>query len=52
MNKPLITVIVPLYNVEQYLRRCIESIICQTYDKLEFVLVGKWRYVLVYRRTV
>lgn len=39
MNKPLITVIVPLYNVEQYLRRCIESIICQTYDNLEIILV-------------
>ena len=36
----LISVIVPVYNVEQYLERCIQSIINQTYDHLEILLVN------------
>ena len=35
MNQnPRISVIVPVYNVEQYLPRCVESILAQTYDCL------------------
>lgn len=39
MQDPLISVIVPVYNVGNYLARCIESIIGQTYKKLEIILV-------------
>lgn len=39
MNNPLVTVVVPVYNVEKYLDRCIESIVNQTYDNLEIILV-------------
>lgn len=35
----LISVIVPIYNVEKYLTQCIESIINQTYKNLEIILV-------------
>lgn len=35
----LVTVIVPVYNVEKYLDRCIRSIITQTYRDLEIILV-------------
>ena len=35
----LITVIVPVYKVEKYLRRCIDSILAQTYTNLEIILV-------------
>ncbi len=35
----LITVIVPVYNVENYLRKCIESILGQVYKKLQIILV-------------
>lgn len=35
----LISVIVPVYNVEEYLKKCIDSIINQTYLKLEIILV-------------
>ena len=35
----LISVIVPIYNVEEYLPRCIDSIINQTYKNLEIILV-------------
>ncbi len=39
-DKPLISVVVPIYNVEQYLKRCVDSIRCQTYSNLEIVLVN------------
>ena len=37
--KPLVSVIVPIYNTDEFLRCCIESIRQQTYTKLEIVLV-------------
>lgn len=37
--KKKITVVVPVYNISNYLERCIESIIKQTYKKLEIILV-------------
>ena len=36
---PLVSVIVPVYNVEPYLRQCLDSIINQTYTSLEIILV-------------
>ncbi len=36
---PLISVIVPVYNVEKYIRRCVDSILSQTYKNLEILLV-------------
>lgn len=36
----LITVIVPVYNVEQYLDKCVESIVTQTYTNLEILLIN------------
>ncbi len=36
----LVSVIVPIYNVEEYLPRCIDSIINQTYKELEIILVN------------
>lgn len=39
MVNSLISIIVPIFRVEQYLRRCIESIINQTYKNLEIILV-------------
>ena len=36
---PLISVLVPLYNAERYLVRCIESILGQTYSNLEILLI-------------
>ena len=35
----LVSVIVPIYNVEKYLEKCIESIVNQTYKNLEIILV-------------
>ncbi|MEE0898037.1 MAG: glycosyltransferase [Acutalibacteraceae bacterium] len=39
-NMPLISIIVPVYNVEKYLERCVGSIISQTYENLEIILVN------------
>lgn len=39
MQQPLISVIVPIYKVEYYLDKCVESIISQTYNNLEVWLV-------------
>lgn len=36
---PLISVIVPVYNVEPYLERCIQSVIMQTYQNWQMILV-------------
>ena len=38
-NSPLVSVIVPVYKVERYLPRCIESILRQTYTNFELILV-------------
>lgn len=37
--KDKISVIVPVYNVEEYLDRCVQSIVAQTYNNLEIILV-------------
>lgn len=39
MQKPLISIIVPVYKVEMYLRRCLDSIIGQSYSNIEIILV-------------
>ena len=39
MEEKLISIIVPIYNVEQYLKRCVNSLINQTYRNLEIILV-------------
>lgn len=36
---PLISVIVPVYKVEKYLHRCIDSILAQTYENIEVLLI-------------
>lgn len=38
-NKPIISIIVPVYNVEDYIDRCIESILNQTFKDFELILV-------------
>ncbi|MGH4118119.1 glycosyltransferase [Clostridium sp.] len=39
MNNPLISIIVPIYKVETYIRKCVESITEQTYENIEIILV-------------
>ena len=39
MSEDLVSIIVPVYNVKKYLERCVNSIINQTYKKLEIILI-------------
>ena len=39
MNNPLVSVIVPVYNVAPYLEQCLDSIVNQRYRNLEIILV-------------
>lgn len=39
MNEELITIIIPVYNIETYLPRCLETVAAQTYRNLEIILV-------------
>lgn len=39
MENPKISVIIPVYEVEKYLDRCVESVVTQTYTNLEIILV-------------
>lgn len=40
MEKDLISIIIPVYNSERYIRKCIKSIINQTYKNIEIVLIN------------
>ncbi len=40
MENKKISIIVPVYNMEKYLERCVDSILCQTYTNLEIILVN------------
>lgn len=38
-EKPLITIIIPIYNVGKYIDKCIKSVLSQTYKNIELILV-------------
>ena len=51
-NTPLVSIIVPMYGVENYIARCAESLFAQTYPRIEFIFVddgGKDRTVEILR---
>lgn len=39
MDEELVSIIVPVYNVEDYIEKCIKSLICQTHNNIEIILV-------------
>ena len=39
MKEELISVIIPVYNVEKYIRFCLDSVINQTYKNLEIIII-------------
>ena len=40
MKKPIISVIVPIYNVEKYLSKCLDTILAQTFSNIEIICVN------------
>lgn len=39
-NKPLISIIIPVYNVEKYIEKCLTSIMNQTYKNIEIIIIN------------
>lgn len=39
-NEPIISVIIPMYNAERYVEKCLQSMIRQTYKNLEIIIVN------------
>lgn len=39
-----ISIIVPVYNIEEYISRCLESIVAQTYEDLEIIVIDDGSY--------
>ena len=44
LEQPKISIIVPIYKVEPYLRKCLDSIVNQTYQNLEIILIDDGKY--------
>ena len=40
MDVPLISVIIPVYNVEEYIEHCIKNMLLQTYTNIEVIIVN------------
>ena len=39
MEHPFFSIVIPVYNVENYLRQCVESVLTQTFENIEVILV-------------
>lgn len=39
MSQPLLSIIIPIYKVEDYLERCLDSVLAQTYENFQLILV-------------
>ena len=40
MMNPLISIVIPVYNAEKYIKQCIECVVSQTYDNFEIIIVN------------
>lgn len=49
MNTPKISILVPVYNVEKYLQRCVDSVLAQDFTNWEMILVDDGALTVVRR---
>ena len=40
--KPLVSIVVPVYNVKEYLPKCLESLARQSYEQIEIIIVDDY----------
>lgn len=40
MAKPIVSILIPVYNVENYLEKCLDSVISQTMNNIEIICVN------------
>ena len=40
MMNPLITIVIPVFNAEKYLKQCIDCVVAQTYDNYEIIIIN------------
>ena len=40
MSKPAVSILVPICNVERYLRECLDSLVCQTLEDIEIICIN------------
>ncbi len=40
VNNVELSIIVPVYNTAQYLRQCLDSLVCQTFKEIEIIVVN------------
>lgn len=37
---PLVTIIIPVYNTEKYLKKCLDTVVNQTYKNIEIIIIN------------
>lgn len=52
IDQPLVSVIIPVYNAEAYLERCLNSVLDQSYDQLEIILVDDGSLIVRVRSVI
>ena len=48
MKTKSISIIIPVYNVEKYIERCVRSLFEQTFENIEYIFVDDWRFLSFY----